>query len=138
MVWQDFMFANFDYGSETSASPALDDARREVSQWLTSTRAHPSLAVLCGGSEAEQQASMMGASRGVWRQPLFDSLIPALVAEHRPGDLCAQLAQRGRGRSSPIPACRITTAWARTSGHCPMRLAYVRMPGLCQRALRPR
>ncbi|MEN7528820.1 glycoside hydrolase family 2 protein [Cupriavidus sp. DL-D2] len=86
MVWQDFMFANFDYGSETSASPAfLDDARREVSQWLTSTRAHPSLAVLCGGSEAEQQASMMGASRGVWRQPLFDSLIPALVAEHRPG-----------------------------------------------------
>jgi len=85
MVWQDFMFANFDYGSAADASPALmDDAAREVAQWLSSTRAHASLAVLCGGSEAEQQAAMMGASRNDWRQPLFDTLIPALVAEHRP------------------------------------------------------
>ncbi|CAG9181935.1 glycoside hydrolase family 2 protein [Cupriavidus pampae] len=85
MVWQDFMFANFDYGSAADASPALmDDAAREVAQWLGSTRAHASLAVLCGGSEAEQQAAMMGASRNDWRQPLFDTLIPALVAEHRP------------------------------------------------------
>lgn len=85
MVWQDFMFANFDYGSETSATPALmDDAAREVAQWLAGTRAHASLAVLCGGSEAEQQAAMLGTPRGAWRQPLFDTLIPALVAEHRP------------------------------------------------------
>ncbi len=85
MVWQDFMFANFDYDGGTGASPALmDDATREVAQWLASTRAHPSLAVLCGGSEAEQQAAMLGAPRGAWRQPLFDTLIPALVAEHRP------------------------------------------------------
>lgn len=85
MVWQDFMFANFDYGGESSLGSAFaDDARREVSQWLTSTRAHPSLAVLCGGSEAEQQAAMMGAPRDAWRQPLFDTLIPALVSTHRP------------------------------------------------------
>ncbi|MEK7695016.1 MAG: glycoside hydrolase family 2 protein [Pseudomonadota bacterium] len=85
MVWQDFMFANFDYGSESSASPALmADAAGEVAQWLTSTRAHASLAVLCGGSEAEQQAAMMGTPRNVWRQPLFDELIPSLVREHRP------------------------------------------------------
>lgn len=83
MVWQDFMFANFDYGSDGNAG-LMDDARREVTQWLTSTRAHASLAVLCGGSEAEQQAAMMGVPRGAWRQPLFDTLIPALVAEHRP------------------------------------------------------
>lgn len=85
MVWQDFMFANFDYGSDTTASPALmDDAAREVGQWLASTRAHASLAVLCGGSEAEQQAAMMGAPRGAWRQPLFDTLIPELVSRYRP------------------------------------------------------
>ena len=85
MVWQDFMFANFDYGADFSAHPALmDDAAREVSQWLAGTRAHASLAVLCGGSEAEQQAAMLGTPRGAWRQPLFDTLIPALVAEHRP------------------------------------------------------
>lgn len=83
LVWQDFMFANFDYGSDIGTA-LMDDARREVSQWLASTRAHASLAVLCGGSEAEQQAAMMGVARGAWRQPLFDTLIPALVAEHRP------------------------------------------------------
>lgn len=81
MVWQDFMFANFDYGD---GDALMDDARREVSQWLASTGAHASLAVLCGGSEAEQQAAMMGVPRGVWRQPLFDTLIPDLVAAHRP------------------------------------------------------
>ncbi|QET05612.1 glycoside hydrolase family 2 protein [Cupriavidus pauculus] len=85
MVWQDFMFANFDYGDAGGANAGLmDDAAREVAQWLASTRAHASLAVLCGGSEAEQQAAMMGAARGDWRQPLFDTLIPGLVAEHRP------------------------------------------------------
>lgn len=83
LVWQDFMFANFDYGNDTGAA-WMDDARREVSQWLASSGAHASLAVLCGGSEAEQQAAMMGVPRGAWRQPLFDTLIPALVAEHRP------------------------------------------------------
>ncbi|AQV96192.1 glycoside hydrolase [Cupriavidus necator] len=85
MVWQDFMFANFDYGADLDASRGLmEDATREVGQWLQSTCAHPAIAVLCGGSEAEQQAAMMGTPRGDWRQPLFDELIPALVAAHRP------------------------------------------------------
>lgn len=85
MVWQDFMFANFDYGAELAASRELmEDAAREVAQWLQSARAHPGVAVLCGGSEAEQQAAMMGTPRGAWRQPLFDELIPGLVAAHRP------------------------------------------------------
>ncbi len=84
MVWQDFMFANFDYGGQSASSALMDDATREVAQWLCDTRAHPSVAVLCGGSEAEQQAAMLGAPRAAWRQPLFDTLIPGLVAEHRP------------------------------------------------------
>ncbi|MCO4892565.1 glycoside hydrolase family 2 protein [Cupriavidus sp. WGtm5] len=84
LVWQDFMFANFDYGADLQASRGLmDDAAREVGQWLQSTRAHPAIAVLCGGSEAEQQAAMLGTPRGDWRQPLFDELIPGLVARHR-------------------------------------------------------
>jgi len=85
LVWQDFMFANFDYGADLAQSRSLmEDAACEVSQWLQSTRAHPGVAVLCGGSEAEQQAAMMGAAREAWRQPLFDDLIPGLVARHRP------------------------------------------------------
>jgi len=85
LVWQDFMFANFDYGGDASPSaPLMDDAMREVGEWLQSTRAHPSIAVLCGGSEVEQQAAMMGTPRQAWRLPLFDALIPGLVAAHRP------------------------------------------------------
>lgn len=85
LVWQDFLFANFDYSADpgTDAGAALrDDARREVRQWLAAHAHHPSLAVLCGGSEAEQQAAMLGASRDAWRQPLFDTLIPDCIAAH--------------------------------------------------------
>ncbi|KAB0632368.1 beta-mannosidase [Burkholderia stagnalis] len=58
LVWQDFMFANFDYAL---AAPSFDDAvRREAEQFLTRRRASPSLAVLCGGSEIAQQAAMSG------------------------------------------------------------------------------
>ncbi|KJK25228.1 glycoside hydrolase [Burkholderiaceae bacterium 16] len=86
LVWQDFMFANFDYGSSDgmAGSALMDDAACEVTEWLVSTRAHPSVAVLCGGSETEQQAAMLGAARTAWRQPLFEALIPGLVAAHRP------------------------------------------------------
>ncbi|KVA04474.1 beta-mannosidase [Burkholderia latens] len=58
MVWQDFMFANFDYGLDDRA--LADDVDREASQFLTRHRASPSLAVLCGGSEIAQQAAMSG------------------------------------------------------------------------------
>ncbi|AOK27843.1 beta-mannosidase [Burkholderia ubonensis] len=58
LVWQDFMFANFDYAL---ADPAFDDVvRQEAEQFLTRQRASPSLAVLCGGSEIAQQAAMSG------------------------------------------------------------------------------
>jgi len=125
LVWQDFLFANFDYSSNARTSVGtgvgisagsdaatnvrtnaginagpnagtnpetdpetdpgatlLDDARREVHQWLAAHAHHPSLAVLCGGSEAEQQAAMLGAPRDAWRQPLFDTVIPDCIAAH--------------------------------------------------------
>jgi beta-mannosidase len=83
LVWQDFMFANMDYpdGDETFRA----SVEREARHVLERLAPHPCLAVLCGGSEVEQQASMFGAPRGIWRAPLFGEVLPALASEHCPG-----------------------------------------------------
>lgn len=81
LVWQDFMFANFDYPAD---EPFLDSARREAAQFLDRVQASPSLAVLCGGSEAEQQAAMLGLPRERWSQPLFDTVLRDEAARWRP------------------------------------------------------
>ena len=82
LVWQDFMFANFDY-------PAADEAfmasvRQEASQFLALTHTNASLAVLCGGSEVYQQAAMLGLTENAWLNPIFTQLLPKLCTEKRP------------------------------------------------------
>ncbi|WP_200477533.1 glycoside hydrolase family 2 protein [Azospirillum brasilense] len=81
LVWQDFMFANFDYPAD---EPFLDGVRQEAAQFLDRVQASPSLAVLCGGSEAEQQAAMLGLPRERWSQPLFDSVLRDEAERGRP------------------------------------------------------
>ncbi|TVZ62058.1 beta-mannosidase [Azospirillum brasilense] len=81
LVWQDFMFANFDYPAD---EPFLDGVRREAAQFLDRVQASPSLAVLCGGSEAEQQAAMLGLPRERWSQPLFDTVLRDEAERGRP------------------------------------------------------
>ena len=79
LVWQDFMFANMDYPLD---DPQFrESARAEVQQQLARWQARPSMAVLCGNSEASQQAAMWGAARGHWLPSWF---------EHDLADLCAQ------------------------------------------------
>jgi beta-mannosidase len=82
LVWQDFMFANMDYPSQDEAF-ALS-VETEVRQQLQRLHSHPSLAVLCGNSEAEQQAAMWGAPREAWEQPLFHETLPRLCEELAP------------------------------------------------------
>ncbi|MBS0539271.1 MAG: glycoside hydrolase family 2 protein, partial [Proteobacteria bacterium] len=82
LVWHDFMFANMDYPVADGAFRASVEA--EAAQFLQRTAAHPSLAVLCGGSEVAQQVSMMGLPPELWSGPLYDELLPAAVAAHRP------------------------------------------------------
>ncbi|TCQ20844.1 glycoside hydrolase family 2 protein [Rhizobium sp. PP-CC-3G-465] len=82
MVWQDAMLANFDYPVEDEAFAAL--LREEVETLLRSTRASPSLAVFCGGSEMYQQAAMMGLAERVWAGPLTETILPGIVANERP------------------------------------------------------
>ncbi|RJS27317.1 glycoside hydrolase family 2 protein [Corallococcus sp. H22C18031201] len=82
LVWQDFMFANMDYPAEDPAFQA--SARREAEQFLARVQGSPALAVLCGNSEAEQQAAMMGLPSEQWTGPLFTSLLPEVSARGRP------------------------------------------------------
>ena len=82
MVWQDFQFANFDYPAHDAAF--IEKVRTEISQFLDATAAAPSLAVLCGGSEIEQQAAMLGLPEATRAGPLTREILPDLVALHRP------------------------------------------------------
>ena len=81
LVWQDFMFANMDYPEDPAfVSLVTDEARQALSRW----QGRPSLAVLCGDSEGEQQAAMWGAPAAAWQRPLFRETLPALCRTLRP------------------------------------------------------
>ncbi len=82
LVWHDFMFANMDYPIADPAFRASVEA--EAAQFLQRAGANPSLAVLCGGSEVAQQVAMMGLPRDLWSGPLYDEVLPAIAAAHRP------------------------------------------------------
>ncbi|NLH79850.1 MAG: glycoside hydrolase family 2 protein [Phyllobacteriaceae bacterium] len=77
MVWQDLMFANFDY---PAGDPAFVDlCRREAEQMLGRLSASPSLTVVCGGSEVTQQAAMTGLPPTSWGNALFDEILPEVA-----------------------------------------------------------
>ncbi len=82
MVWQDFIFANFDY---PVADPAfVIHVKTEVAQFLEKTQASPSLTILCGGSEIYQQGAMLGLPERIWKGRLSEELLRDLSAETRP------------------------------------------------------
>jgi beta-mannosidase len=79
LLWQDFMFANMNYPEEDSAFVA--SVEQEARQQLARLNGRPSLAVLCGNSEGEQQAAMWGALRDSWAPQLFHSRLAELARE---------------------------------------------------------
>ncbi len=82
LVWQDFMFANFDYPGKDKAFTAHVHA--EVEEFLHGVQGSPSLAVLCGGSEIYQQAAMLGLPSDFWSGPITEEIIPAIAGRVRP------------------------------------------------------
>ena len=82
MVWQDFMFANFDYPDTDQSFVA--DVSVEVSQFLKRTQHYSSVAVVCGGSEVAQQAAMLGLSKDTWTGKLFSEVLPDMCNQVRP------------------------------------------------------
>ncbi len=82
MVFQDFMFANMDY--PVSDASFEREVREEARYQLSRFAGRPALAVLCGGSEVEQQVAMLGLPSALGQSPLFYELLPSLVAEALP------------------------------------------------------
>jgi beta-mannosidase len=105
LVWQDFMFANMDYPSgDASFTSAV---ALEAQQLLQRLQGRPSIAVLCGNSEVEQQAAMLGLPSEQWRNPLFDDLLAGLVKSLAPG--VAWLPSTPTGGTLPFQADRGVT-----------------------------
>lgn len=73
LVWQEFMFANMDYPEQDAAF--MTDVRTEAHQQVQGWQGRPSLAVLCGNSEVEQQSAMWGVVRELWSPPLFHTTL---------------------------------------------------------------
>lgn len=76
LVWQDCMFANVDPPDDETW---LTTVERELTDQLGALRARPSLAVVCGGSEVEQQAAMVGLAPEARAMPLFETHLPKLL-----------------------------------------------------------
>jgi beta-mannosidase len=81
LVWQDLMFANMDYPDDGLMRETIT---REVSQVLSDLHQRPSLAVVCGNSEVDQQAAMLGLPPGRRTSALFDMHVRSLVERHAP------------------------------------------------------
>lgn len=83
LVWQDFMFANMDYpAADVGFSAAVASEAESV---LARIGRQPSLAIVCGGSEVEQQAAMLGLDRELWTNALFTGVLPFACAQRAPG-----------------------------------------------------
>lgn len=93
MVWQDFMFARFDYPE--GDPDFLDEVRAEAEQLLSRVHYRPSLAVFCGNSEVEQQAAMYGLEPYAGRTPLFAEFLAEIVRRWKPGSLYVSSSPTG-------------------------------------------
>ncbi|HEX4731678.1 MAG TPA: hypothetical protein VH299_10435 [Solirubrobacterales bacterium] len=77
LVWQDFMFANLDYPLADADFRAAVEA--EAGEALAVVAGRPSLVVVCGNSEVEQQVAMLGLEPGIGRSELFGELLPGAL-----------------------------------------------------------
>jgi beta-mannosidase len=123
LVWQDFMFANMDYPFQDGAF--MQSVTAEATQQLRRLRAHPCLAVLCGNSEAEQQAAMWGTPREQWSSPLFESTLAGVCAAEAPRT--PYWPSSAHGGALPFQADAGTTSYYGVG-------AYLRPPGDARRA----
>ncbi len=113
LVWQDLMFANVDYPVGDPEFASVVEA--EAGAVLDRLGGHPSLAVLCGNSEVEQQPAMLGLEPDLGRDPLWDETLARLVAEA--GVDCAYIRSTPSGGDLPFHADRGVAHYFGVSGY---------------------
>jgi beta-mannosidase len=131
LVWQDFAFANFDYPIGNADFRATVEAEAEAV--LAALAGRPSLAVLCGNSEVEQQVGMLGLDPAIGRGELFGELLPAAVA--RAGSDAIYLPSAPCGGERPFRPDRGVANYFGVGGYrrplTDARLAEVRFASEC-------
>ncbi|MCH8612128.1 glycosyl hydrolase 2 galactose-binding domain-containing protein [Arsenicicoccus dermatophilus] len=82
LVWQDAMLATVDPPEDEGW---LAELEAELRDQLTAWQGWPHLAVVCGGTETEQQPTLMGLPADRRRMTALHELLPRLAAELVPG-----------------------------------------------------
>lgn len=97
LIWQDCMLAFFDAPDDPDFAA---DLRTEVEQLLRAFEGRPCLAVVCGSSDAEEQAAYLGLPPERWVAKIADDLLPRLVDDGAPGTPYV----RSSPGESPLPS----------------------------------
>ncbi len=97
LVWQDAMFAFYDIPTTPEFRQEVGEEMRQV---LHGWQGRPSLAVVCGASENEQQAEYLGLAPDSWRNVVTAEDLPRLVEEVVPGTVYVRTTPDG----SPLPS----------------------------------
>lgn len=97
LVWQDCMFSFCDVPDSPEFRASVVE---EIEQLLAGLQGRPSVAVVCGGSENEQQAAFLGLDPDRWVSPIADHVIPKLVAQRLP----TAVYVRNTPGESPLPS----------------------------------
>ncbi|MBY4127458.1 beta-mannosidase [Rhodococcus fascians] len=81
MVWQDLMFGTVDPPTDDIFTEAVT---RELDAFADTVSANPSLMVVSGGSETQQQPTMLGLAAQDQRMNLLESIVPDFLADRLP------------------------------------------------------
>lgn len=82
LVWQEVMLATFD---PPATDAWLAEVAAEFTDQLSRLQGRPNVAVICGGTETQQQPCLLGLGPEALVMPVLDRVLPAVVTRTLPG-----------------------------------------------------